>query len=136
MQKRHTSTRAIRDQLRAVPGFDKLSDATLARIESLSTELNLEAGAVLTTQGAPGREAFVVLEGNAAVRRDGVVLAVVSAGALIGETALLEGVPRNADVIAVTPLRVLVVNPAEFASLYDDLGFGQWITTQVTKHNP
>jgi CRP-like cAMP-binding protein len=131
--KRQTSSPAVREQLRQVPGFDKLPETTLARIESLSTEMSVAAGAVLTTQGEPGRQAFIVLEGNAAVRRDGEVLAVVSAGALIGETALLDGGPRTADVIAVSPLRVLVVNPAEFATLYDDLGFSHWITSQLAK---
>jgi CRP/FNR family transcriptional regulator, cyclic AMP receptor protein len=121
-------------RLREIPGFKDLPEATIERIDAMSTELIVPAGQVLTRQGAPGREAFVIVDGTAAFSRDGEPQIFLPAGALVGELALLEGQPRAGNVVAVTQLRVLVVNPAEFATLSEDLGFTGWMRHQVDEH--
>jgi CRP-like cAMP-binding protein len=125
-----------RKRLREIPGFKDLPEATIARIDSMSTELTVQPGQLLTKQGAPGREAFVIVEGTAAFYRDGEPQIFLPPGALVGELALLEQQPRVGNVVAVTPLRVLVVNPAEFAALSEDLGFTGWMRGQVDEHKP
>lgn len=61
-------------------------------------------------QGQTGREAFVILEGSAIVKRNGRKIATVSTGAVIGELSLLDNGPRTAAVIADTDMRLLVVS--------------------------
>ena len=124
-----------RKRLREIPGFKDLPDETIERINAMSTELLVQPGQLLTKQGTPGREAFIIVEGTAAFSRDGNPQIFLPAGALVGELALLDGQPRVGDVVAVTELRVLVVNPAEFASLSEDLGFTGWMQHQVDEHH-
>jgi CRP-like cAMP-binding protein len=123
-------------RLREIPGFKDLPDETIARIDSMSTELTVHAGQLLTRQGTPGREAFVIVHGTAAFSRDGSPQIFLQPGSLVGELSLLDGAPRVGDVVAVTDLTVLVVNPSEFASLSDDLGFTGWMRHQVDEHKP
>lgn len=132
--KRTTMTIDSRSRLRDVPGLQGLSDRTLAQLDALSTELTIDKGHLLTRQGGTGREAFIIVEGTAAFWRTGEACSVLDPGALVGELALMEGLPRNGNVVAVTPLRVLVINPAEFSSLCDDLDFGAWVLKQADDH--
>lgn len=132
--KRNTMTMDGPSRLRDVPGFQGLSDRTLGQLDALSTELTVDKGHLLTRHGGVGREAFVIVEGTAAFWRTGEACSVLSPGALVGELALMEGMPRNGNVVAVTPLRVLVINPAEFSSLCDDLDFGAWVLRQSDDH--
>jgi CRP-like cAMP-binding protein len=133
MMKR-TMTMDPRSRLRDIPGFQGLSDETLAHLDAMSTEMTVEKGQLLTRQGGTGREAFVLLEGTAAFWRTGEPSCILTPGALVGELALMEGLPRNGNVVAVTQLRVLVLNPAEFSSLCDDVDFGAWALRQAGNH--
>lgn len=92
----------------------------LRAIGRLGTVVELEIGAVLTTEGRPGREAIIVIDGSAAVTRGDDVIATVGAGAIIGEAALLSGEPRNATVVATTPVTIAALNSAEFSTLLAD----------------
>lgn len=68
----------------------------------------LPAGAVLTEQGAPGDELFLLLDGVVAIEVDARQLAEIGPGAVLGERAVLEGGRRTATVTATTPVRVAV----------------------------
>jgi Cyclic nucleotide-binding domain len=68
----------------------------------------LKAGAVLTEQGAPGDELYLVLDGVLAVEVDGAVIAEVGPGAVLGERAILEGGIRTSTLRTVTPCRIAV----------------------------
>ena len=72
-------------------------------------------------QGDVGREAFVILEGSAEVRRNGTTVATLTSGACFGELALLDNGPRTATVIAATDLKVLVIGAREFAAIVNDV---------------
>jgi CRP/FNR family cyclic AMP-dependent transcriptional regulator len=52
-------------------------------------------------------ELIAIEEGTADVVQGGTVVASLSAGDLIGEMGLLERRPRNADVIATAPMRLI-----------------------------
>lgn len=71
----------------------------------------LPAGSVLTSQGEPGEEVFLLLDGVVAVDVDGTRLTELGPGAVLGERAALEGGVRTATVTAVTPVRVAVAAP-------------------------
>lgn len=64
-------------------------------------------------QGFHGTGFYVVLEGQAAVRIDGEDRATLGRGEFFGEISVLLGDPPVADVVALTPLRCLVLHAAE-----------------------
>lgn len=93
------------------------SNHELQALSTLGTVIDLDAGALLMTEGRHGAEALVIVAGTAVVSRGDEIVATVSAGDVIGEMALLTGEPRSASVVATTPIQVVVLNPREFASL-------------------
>jgi CRP-like cAMP-binding protein len=132
---RHESTRVIdADQLGEVPGVHTLPVETRAHINALSTKMLIPAGRVLVKQGNPGRQTFLIIEGAAAIRRDGETIAMRSRGDLVGEVAVLQHSPRTADIVAETDLTVLVMSPAELATLCDDQPFRDWLAAQIGAH--
>ena len=68
----------------------------------------LKPGALLTEQGQPGDEVFLVLDGVLALEVDGKPLAEFGPGAILGERAVLEGGVRTSTLRAVTKCRVAV----------------------------
>jgi CRP/FNR family cyclic AMP-dependent transcriptional regulator len=107
----------IDEQLGAVPLFAGLSKKQLRRISSLMTRIDRPAGQVLTTEGQPGLEFFIVLDGEVEVRQGDRVIATRRAGEYVGEIALLDRRPRTATVVAITPVSVEVLSRREFMSL-------------------
>ena len=100
-----------------VPLFAGLSKPQLGRVASIADEIDLPKGKVLMREGDRGREFFVLLEGEAEVRRKGRKLATRRAGEFFGEIALLSDLPRVATVTATTPVRALVIRDSEFRGL-------------------
>ncbi|MDP9241209.1 MAG: cyclic nucleotide-binding domain-containing protein [Actinomycetota bacterium] len=70
----------------------------------------LDAGAVLTEQGAPGEELYVLLDGVLRAEVDGRPVADIGPGALLGERAAMEGNRRTATLRAVTPCTVALAS--------------------------
>jgi hypothetical protein len=68
----------------------------------------LAAGEMLTRQGDPGTELFLLLDGVVVVEVEGRMLAELGPGSVVGERAVLEGGVRTASLRATTPLRVAV----------------------------
>ena len=77
-------------------------------------------GRELIRQGEPGHEFFVVVEGEAEVRRDGRLVAIKGPGSFFGETALLLDRPRNASVVAKTAMTIDVIDRRDFRRLLED----------------
>ena len=86
-----------------------------------SDEIDLPAGRTLCEQGTIGREAFVIVNGTAEVRRNKKKVATLGPGSCVGELALLDHGPRTAAVIAATDLSVLVIGAREFAGIVDEI---------------
>lgn len=70
----------------------------------------LAEGAIVTRQGEPGDELFVLLDGILAIDVDDARVGEVGPGAVLGERALIEGGRRQATLVATTPVRVAVVD--------------------------
>lgn len=103
--------------LARVPLFASCSKRELRQIATLADEIDLRRGKVLTRQGAPGREFFVLLEGEVDVVRDGERVNTLRAGDFFGEMALISKHPRNATITATTPVRALVITETNFKRL-------------------
>lgn len=69
----------------------------------------LSEGENLTTQGEPGDELYLVLDGMFDVDVDGTVVAEIGPGAIVGERAVLEGGTRTSTVRATTAAKVAAV---------------------------
>ncbi len=70
---------------------------------------DLPESSLLTAQGEPGDELYLVLDGIFSVEVDGEVVAEIGPGAIVGERAVLEGGTRTSTVAALTPARVAAV---------------------------
>ena len=105
--------------LRSVGLFAGCSERELRELARLSTRVKVGAGSVLTSQGAPGAECFVIAEGEAEVVIDGKVVARSGAGDTIGEMSLLDGGRRTATVRAATPMTLYVLSSAEFRAMLE-----------------
>lgn len=110
----------IDERLAAIPLFEHLSTKQLACVGSLATVLDIAAGRELIHEGATGREFFLVVEGEAEVRRAGEVIATLGPGTFFGETALLLDQPRNATVVAATDMVVEVIERRDFKGLLEE----------------
>ena len=100
-----------------VPLFARCARADLARIAKVADEIDLKAGKMLVKEGSRGREFFVILEGEVAVRRGTRRLRSLGPGDFFGELSLVTDLPRTATVTAITPLRALVVTRRAFREL-------------------
>lgn len=113
---------ATREVLGESEPFRALRRRLVDRIFEKTTERTYEAGETIIHQGEAGDALLVLLDGAARVvleGHDGVrrPLAHVSSGAVVGEMALLTDAPSTADVVAVTPLRVLALRASDFQAL-------------------
>src|SRR6478672_10252365 len=86
------------DHLSSVPLFSSCSQKELEKIARASNEITVEAGRILVDQGDAGREAFVVIDGEATVKRNQRKIATLGPGDAIGELSLLDHGPRTATV--------------------------------------
>ena len=109
------------DQLANVPLFSALSKRDLQRVAKASDEVAIEAGRTLVEQGRTGHEFFLILEGEAVVRRNNRKVATLGPGQHFGELAILDRGPRSASVIAETDMRVLVLGQREFVGVLDSI---------------
>jgi CRP-like cAMP-binding protein len=105
--------------LSGVPLFAGLSKGLLGQLASIADEIDLPEGKVLTREGERGREFFILLEGEAEVRRKGKKLDTRQAGEFFGEIALVSDVPRVATVTTASPVRALVITDREFRRLLE-----------------
>lgn len=109
------------DYLETVPLFSALSHEELRQVVRSTEELDVDAGAELVTEGRVGREFFLILVGEAVVRRGGRKVAVLGPGQWFGELALIDNEPRSASVFAATDMKLLVLGQAEFGGLIESI---------------
>ena len=107
--------------LRNVPLFAECSNRDLAKIAKASDEIDVAAGHVVCDQGQTGREAFVIMQGSATVRRNGKKVATLGAGAVVGELSLLDRGPRTATVTTDTATTLLVIDSRHFAGVLQEV---------------
>jgi cAMP-dependent protein kinase regulator len=110
-----------RDALARVPLFAGLDKHDLDAVEKISSERDVAVGETLIHEGEPGRSFYVLLEGDAEVSRDDRVVNRLGAGDFFGEISLLSDRPTTASVSASGPGRVVVIAPADFRRLLEEL---------------
>ena len=104
--------------LSAVPLFSNCSKRDLAAVAKLAQEVELPAGHTLIHERAPVAYAFFVLiEGEAEVRRRNRRVATLGPGDFFGELALILRRPRTATVTLTGPSRLLSISAHTFQPL-------------------
>ena len=107
-------------RLKAIPIFSDLSEEEANRLATFATETSVAEGQILMKQGDFSTELIAIEEGTADVIQNGTKVASLAEGALIGEMGLLERRPRNADVIATSPMRVIKLTHWEIRRMSED----------------
>lgn len=114
-------TRANSVDLGGIWLFASCSPSQVRTIGRTVEEVAVPADSILVAEGADGDEFSYIVEGTAAVRRNGRVVARLGPGQYFGELALLDDQPRSATVVSTSPMRLLVLDRARFDALLDTM---------------
>ena len=109
--------RELVDALGRLPALAGCQPGALRRLAEVGRHVRLPAQWTVVHERTPGDTCYLVLEGQAEVRRDGELVATIGAGALFGEASVLDRHLRNASVVALTPLDVLSMQCNELIDL-------------------
>jgi len=107
---RNSPAQTTLDVLSRVGLFSSLPWAKAAEAFSMTRARRCKAGEILIRRGDPGGEFFIIVEGKAAVLDgEGREVAIYGQHDYFGETAIVLGTPRTADVVARSDLEVLTM---------------------------
>ena len=115
----HKVEQSVIDDLRRLSIFAKVHERDVTRVAEIGEPVDAEPGAILMDQGDVGTECFFVIDGQAGVLAAGQHVADIGPGSIVGEMALVGHKPRNASVVAQTPMRLLAFNIAAFKKLLE-----------------
>ena len=107
--------------LRQAPLFASCEEAQLARIARAVREVRVPAGTAIFRHGEIGTEFFLLLEGEAVVKRYGRRIASLKPGSTFGELGLLTGLRRSASVVTTTDATMLALSQEDFSALLDEM---------------
>ena len=99
----------------AIAGFALFSDLTSPQLEGIVhtfDEAVFSEGERILRQGLSGSGFHVILDGEAAIVVDGTERARLARGDFFGEVSILLGEPPVADVVALHPMRCLILSGA------------------------
>lgn len=112
------------DTLANTPLFADAPRTVLANLAERLQAQTLSAGDVLFRQGDEGAGLVIVRDGLLQVEVADAggrvtVLALITPGETVGELSLIDGAPRNADVVAALPTRILTLSRKAFLPALD-----------------
>ncbi len=114
----------IREALAGISLFTSLSTDELDLLSAGATERFHESGEVMIRQGERSDQLFVILKGSARVQEmpddpsaTEMVLGEIGAGQIVGELAVLTGMPRSATVVAIEATHCLGIAGEDFTRL-------------------
>jgi len=93
--------------LKEVPWLQGLDSALFDKVVNLVEDKLYSSGAELMKQGGPGDGLFIIARGTVKVSVGSFVVDILGPGSVIGEMAVLTGVPRTADVTAESSVTAL-----------------------------
>ena len=109
------------DLLKSVPLFAGCTKSELKQLASSTDEVDLREGYVLVREGRPGREFFVLIDGDVRVSVEDKKIADLAGGDWFGEIALLTKVPRTATITATSDVRALVLTDRSFRRVVETM---------------
>jgi MFS family permease len=100
--------------LRRMRIFASLPAPAIEGLARSAEPLEVPAGEYIIREGELGDRYYAIADGEVQIRRGGVDVSRRARGDGIGEIALLHNVPRTADVIALVPTRLFVLDRTAF----------------------
>lgn len=102
--------------------FKGLSDGELSQLAQICRMVTYPAGKTICSEGECGCEIFVLAEGKASVfaKRTGErksKIGIISQGEIFGEMAIIEDLPRVADLVTDVESKLVVMDKSEFENL-------------------
>jgi len=110
---------SILKTVKGSPLFYDLYDDEIVQIVETCTVRSLEPGEYIFKDGDEGNEIYIVLSGNALVKKGEYELARLRKGDLFGELVLLHEKYRNADVISDNYTDVLIIEYNTIFKMYE-----------------
>ena len=98
------------EKLNGVPLFDNLPDDVRERFAVWVSEIEVPQGQHLADEGEYAYDLFIIEDVTAEVIQDGKTVAELGPGEFFGEMGVLERAPRNATVVAETPMTLLTLS--------------------------
>jgi CRP/FNR family cyclic AMP-dependent transcriptional regulator len=89
----------------------------LERVAERITEVDVPTDRVIARQGEIGTGFFIIASGSVRVIRDGETLAELGPGEFFGELSVLDGKPRNAQVVSSEPTVCLALASWDFEAV-------------------
>ncbi len=121
--------RELVDTLTQVTDLDPKVVSALA---AAGARVNIPERWSVMSEKTPADMAYVLLDGQVDVRKDGESVATLEPGAIFGEIALLEHSLRSASVFALTPITVLRIDAPSLQKIADDHpAFAQSMSTEA-----
>jgi CRP/FNR family cyclic AMP-dependent transcriptional regulator len=105
------------EMFESIPLFKSLSKEELKEMANSSKETSFSSGAYIVKEGDAGLGFYLIVEGQALVKRNGKLLSKLGKGNFFGEMSLFDDQPRSADVIAAEPTKCRVLLRWNFWSL-------------------
>jgi CRP/FNR family transcriptional regulator, cyclic AMP receptor protein len=87
--------------------FDGISDRDVDQIRSTGTQVTLPADWSPIWEKTPADKAYILLSGEASVRRGGEEVARLGPGDIFGEGAIVNNLLRNASIVTLTRVELL-----------------------------
>lgn len=104
--------------IKEIPLLSKIGPDNIAHLASSSDILSFSSGHILFRQGDIGKEAYIIISGEAEVVTEGsegeISVATIGQHEFVGEIALLIDVPRTATVVASGDLSTLMISKEMF----------------------
>lgn len=100
--------------------FSACTDRELDRLARHAEIVDFQAGDVLMTEGEPGHEFYVIIDGEVGVTSGGQTLAKLGPGTYVGEQALLDPGPRTATVTALRDTTAVLLGSREFYAAVEE----------------
>jgi CRP/FNR family cyclic AMP-dependent transcriptional regulator len=107
--------------LAKVPMFSACNQKELRKLAAAVDRVEVPKGEVLMTEGTPGHEFFLIVDGKANVTLRGKTLAKLGPGDFVGEMALLDQGPRSATAVAQTPMELLMLTSRDFSNILEEI---------------
>jgi CRP-like cAMP-binding protein len=107
------------EHLANVRMFTSLSKKELNLVAKAADVVAVKSGTEIVTEGTPGHDFYLILAGDALVRRNGRRVTTLGPGSYFGELALLDRGPRSATIIADTDVELAIIGQREFLAILD-----------------
>jgi CRP-like cAMP-binding protein len=118
----HADAIAILDAFHAVDLFRDFSISRASEILQVARRVRAAQGEIVIRQGTPGDSFYIMTSGVVSVVQNGAEVKTYQAGDYFGETALILGQPRSADIVAKTDVSLIEIGRYDFLYLLRETG--------------